>query len=491
MMNSSAALIPDFPQAMTPNPPPLRFARNGLGWIVAISLAIFPLHLRAATSAPDLDGDGIPNIVDPDIDGDGIPNALDDNVDGGIAKSGPYKGQYLGDHVNNDNPAESDIDSDSLADDSLGETDIDGDSKNDSDPLELDEDGDRRLDSSPAELDIDGDGRMDDANNEDDIDGDSLDDDDIVEADIDGDNSTDTVDSDIDGDSRSNNASNEDDIDGDGRLNDDDDDDDGDSLGNRNDDDDNNDGLKDEDDDDHDNEVDEEKLRDDLTLAPAALRNSEASVSIQRMATGTITLKIEAGDCNPVVYEIIIGGITRGTLVAEGKPGKASGDRKFRTGVSGEYLPINFDVIGQPILIRYNGVDYYTGVIPTPPDAPPGGDGEPPVTSSKTTKLVAAAGVSSEAEAEVTVDFGLAGVIELEIEAEEIPAGTYDISVDGTIRGTLVIELDGSDLKGSRHFEVIPDEADELLLDFPVTGKSIAITRNGTTWFRGTIPTAG
>ena len=38
--------------------------------------------------APDLDGDGIPNIVDPDIDGDGIPNALDKNVDGGIARSG-------------------------------------------------------------------------------------------------------------------------------------------------------------------------------------------------------------------------------------------------------------------------------------------------------------------------------------------------------------------------------------------------------------------
>ena len=483
--------MPDFPQAMTPNPHPLRCARNGLGWIVAISLAILPLQLRAATSAPDLDGDGIPNIVDPDVDGDGIPNALDDNVDGGIAKSGPYKGQYLGDHVNNDNPAENDIDSDNLADDSLGETDIDGDSKTDNDPLEMDEDGDRRLDSSPDELDIDGDGRMDDANNEDDIDGDSLDDDDIVEADIDGDNSTDTLDGDIDGDSRSNNAVDEEDVDGDGRLNGDDDDNDGDGYKNRDDDDDNNDGLKDEDDDDHDNEVDEERLRDDLTLTTAALSNSEASVSIQRMATGTITLKIEAGDCNPATYEIVIGGITRGTLVTAGKAGKASGERKFRTGGSGEYLPINFDVIGQPISIKYNGVDYYTGIIPTPPDAPPGGDGEPPTTSSKKIKLMTGSGVSSEAEAEVTVDFGLAGVIELEIEAEKIPAGTYDISIDGTLRGTLVIEVDGSDLKGSRHFEVIPDEPGELLLDFPVVGKSIAITQSGTTWFSGTIPTAG
>ena len=94
-------------------------------------LALATGAAQAANNAPDLDGDGIPNIVDPDVDGDGIPNGLDDNVDGGIAVSGPYAGQYVGDHLRNDNPAELDIDGDGLADDSLGETDIDGDSMQD------------------------------------------------------------------------------------------------------------------------------------------------------------------------------------------------------------------------------------------------------------------------------------------------------------------------------------------------------------------------
>lgn len=473
---------------MTLKSHPLLRAKAGLGWIVAISLALLPLHLRAATSAPDLDGDGIPNIVDPDIDADGMPNALDDNVDGGIAKTGPYAGRFIGDHVNNDNPAEKDIDSDNLSDDSLGETDIDGDSKTDNDALELDVDGDRRTDSSPEELDVDGDGRMDDANNEDDIDGDSLDDDDIVEADIDGDNSSDATDSDIDGDNRTNSAINENDVDGDGRLNADDDDSDGDGYGNRSDGDDDNDGLGDEDDDDHHEEIDEVEVHTDLALTAAALGNSKARATLQRLATGTIVLKVEADDCNPGTYEILIGGINRGTLITSGKAGKASGERKFKTGGSGDSLPLDFEVIAQPISIRYSGADHYIGTIPTPPDAPPtDDDGEPPVTSSKSVDLVLAAGISSDAEADVTVDFGLVGVIEIEIEAEDMPAGTYDITIDGVVRGTLVV---GLDLKGKRHFEVIPDEADELLLDFPVTGKSILISQGGTSWFTGTIPTA-
>jgi hypothetical protein len=127
---------------------------------------------------PDLDGDGVPNVVDPDIDNDGIPNALDRNIDGGIAKSGPHKGRFLGDHLDNDNPAEKDIDDDGLADDSLGEADIDGDGKPDDSVVVGDVDGDRRLDDASVETDMDGDSREDSAVAADDTDGDGFDDDD-------------------------------------------------------------------------------------------------------------------------------------------------------------------------------------------------------------------------------------------------------------------------------------------------------------------------
>lgn len=474
---------------------PLFRAKVGLRWIVALSLGLSPMHLRAAITAPDLDGDGVPNIVDPDVDNDGIPNALDDNIDGGIARSGPFSGQYIGDHINNDNPGEKDIDGDSQADDSLGETDIDGDGKTDNDALEMDIDGDRRADNAPGELDEDGDGRMDDAASEDDIDGDSLDDDDIVELDIDGDGSSDTVDSDIDGDDKSNTAANEDDIDGDGKLNADadEDDTDGDGMKNRDDGDDDNDGLDDEDDDDHHDEDDEVKVHANLIPTGAALNHSDARVTIQRMATGTVELKVDAGDFDPGTYNIIIGGTVRGTLILSGSNGNASGERKFKstsTTTTGEFLPLNFEAINQPISIELGGVIYYNGTIPSPPVAPPPGDGpvEPPVTTVLTQVLTPGSGVAAQASAKVVVDIGLVGVIEIEIEADNLAAGTYTITIGGVDRGTLVTSLNQGSLKGERHFEIIPDEPGELLLDFPAVGQSIVISQGGSTLFSGTIP---
>ena len=492
MILPSEATVPADPRAMTAKTHSLTRAATGLGWIAAISLALSPLPLHAATNAPDIDGDGVPNIVDPDIDADGIPNALDDNINGGIARTGPYVGRYIGLHLSNDNPSNKDIDADNLADDSLGETDIDGDGMTDNDALELDTDSDRRADTSPDELDIDGDGRMDNSNSEDDIDGDSLDDDDIVESDIDGDNSSDTMDSDIDGDSLSNSAVSEDDIDGDGRLNTDADenDADGDGYKNRDDGDDDNDGVNDEDDDDHHNEIDEDWVHNDLTPTAAALNHSDCRVEIRRMANGVTVLNVDAGDCNAGTYDIRVDGVIRATLVLYGSSGNASGERKFKTNGTGDYLPLNFDPAGKSISVELSGTPYFTGTIPVPPDAPPVDDNEPPTTSTASQDLTPASGVSPEASANVLVKFGLVGVIEIEIEVEEIPADTYDITIDGILRGTLVITQNGEELEGHRHFEVIPDEPDEFLLDFPVTGKSVVISKSGATWFSGTIPTA-
>jgi len=41
----------------------------------------------AMAKQPDLDGDGITNLLDPDVDGDGILNGADRNVDGGVCKN--------------------------------------------------------------------------------------------------------------------------------------------------------------------------------------------------------------------------------------------------------------------------------------------------------------------------------------------------------------------------------------------------------------------
>lgn len=140
----------------------------------------------------DLDDDGISNRLDRDVDGDGISNREDRNVDGGVCKSGPLKGQYVGDRLSNGSRREKDIDDDGLPDDSPREKDIDGDGIKDINDDDIDGDGRRNgLDDDcdgdgrgrGRDDDDDGDGRDDDSDDDDDNDG-FDDDDDTGEVEI-------------------------------------------------------------------------------------------------------------------------------------------------------------------------------------------------------------------------------------------------------------------------------------------------------------------
>ena len=415
------------------NPPSNMKHRLCLMAIAGIVLVLVPGSLRA--EAPDLDGDGVPNIVDPDVDGDGLPNAFDRNVDGGIALTGPYAGQYIGDHLDNDHPAEKDIDGDSLPDDSLGETDIDGDGFADTDPQEHDTDGDGRANGHPSERDMDGDGRRDDDDDEDDQDGDGEDD--------------------------------------------------------RNDDDDDNDGETDEDDLDHHPEDDELEVEADLTPGANAPAGSMSQVEVQRLATGKNVLKIEARDLSAGNYDILVGGVVRGTLLLIDDGEHTEGESKFETNPNkpGE-LPLDFDVFGESIALQQGAEVFFSGTIPTPPPAS-GGDGggeNPPVVDPVVASLVPAAGLPAGADALVEVNFGILGPVGIEVRVEDLPAGDYEVLINGMTRATLAVSLNNGDLRGQIAFSAESGGPGELPLDFMAAGQAVSIAQAGTEFFSGTIP---
>lgn len=470
------------------------FQTTGIRWIAAAGLAFGTLTAQVQ-AAPDLDGDGIPNIVDIDIDNDGIPNALDDNIDGGIATSGPFVRKYVGDDLSNNNPAEKDMDDDGQADDSLGETDIDGDSKSDDHPTEDDIDGDRRKDDEPDELDADGDGRDDNDASEDDIDGDSLDDDDLMEDDIDGDDRSDSTDDDIDGDSLGNSNSIDDDSDGDGRANIDDDDSDGDEIANRDDSDDDNDGHSDEDDLDHHGDDDELEVELHLTATEDAPSGSTVLTKVQRLATGKITLEFDARDLAVGTYDILVNDQIIGPIQMVVDNNRTEGEAWFETNPNqASELALPFDPIGLPVSIVKNGITYFTGIVPTPAEGGGGGGGgdgggdDNGTGSSIGVALIKAPGLSEEAEGNAEVQMGLAGVAGLEVQVEAIPAGNYDLFVGGTLRGSLTVSLVEDKTQGVLRFRVVPDGPGELLLDFAVASQPIILSQNGITFFTGTAP---
>ncbi len=273
--------------------------------------------------AADLDGDGIPNLIDPDVDNDGLPNAIDPNVDGGIAQTGPFAGQYIGDHLDNDTPAEYDIDGDEQADDALGELDIDGDSENDDSPYETDIDGDGRPDDSLTELDIDGDGRLNSADLDDDTDGDGLDNDDPNEHNTNGN-----------------------------------------LLNNSEDPDDDHDGVNDEDDNDHHPEDDEMEVEIPLDRAPVAPHDAEAKAEVYYLGTGKLKLEVELSNVARGNYAILIDGVNRGTVKVREHEGKIEFENTPDD--EGELL-LDFEFFGLEIQITKDEIVYFSGALPEEP----------------------------------------------------------------------------------------------------------------------------
>lgn len=370
--------------------------------LAACALACLSLPVHAAywnqnqnqtqSQNRDLDGDGVPNIVDPDIDGDGIPNIIDRNVDGGIALTGPYAGQYLGDHVDNDNPTEEDIDDDGLADNSLAEKDIDGDSKNDDDSTELDIDGDGRNNDNTADIDIDGDGiRNDDSA---------------------------------------------------------DDDDDGDDVSDFDDDDDNNDGVKDIDDDTHHFESEEGEVNVELNAEAAAPSGSSVDLTLQHYGNGDIKCVIDARDLDAGNYEVFIGGVSRAILTVSQESSHTRGILVFKsTGSSGSVL-LNFPIAEQSISIRQSGTDYFTGTTPILPGRGEGDDTfalfkSPSAPSESQAEVSMHFGASGPTTLEVQIEDAATGDYTLLI--GDAARGTIHVTgTPGDTEGHLHFEVGGS-----------------------------------------------
>lgn len=372
----------------------------------------------------DLDGDGVPNIVDPDIDNDGIPNIVDHNVDGGIALTGPLAGQYLGDHVDNDNPTEEDIDDDGLADHSLAEKDIDGDSKNDDDATELDIDGDGRNNSSSTDIDIDGDGIRNDESADDDDDGDDLDD--------------------------------------------------------FNDDDDNNDGVKDIDDDSHHLESEEGEVKIALNAEPSAPSGSSMDLTLQHYGSGDIKCVIDARDLAVGNYDVVIGGVSRGSLTVNQESSHTRGILVFKsTGSNGSIL-LDFPIAEQTVSVRQGATDFFTGNSPALPGP---GEGDDSIT------LFKGSAAPEPSQAEVSMHFGTSGPTTLEVQLDGVPTGDYTLLVGDAARGTIHVTGTPGNTEGQLHFE-IGGSGSTQPLDFPCAGQPIAITQGDTTFFFGQLPSA-
>jgi hypothetical protein len=173
---------------------------------------------------------------------------------------------------------------------------------------------------------------------------------------------------------------------------------------------------------------------------------------------------------------------------------RTEGEVEFETNANdADEIELPFDPIGLPIALVRGGVTYFSGIVPTPTDAPGAGEDDEDDDNGgngneSVTELTPATGLSPEANASIQLQIGLFGLTEVEVEVEDIPEGSYDFIVGGTPRGTLVVTLVSGETRGQLDYDIIPNDPGELLLDFPVAGESITISQAGTVFFSGTAP---
>ncbi len=193
--------------------------------------------------------------------------------------------------------------------------------------------------------------------------------------------------------------------------------------------------------------------------------------------------QVEIEDVAVGGYEVLVGGVVRGTLTVVDVAGETEGELEFDTDAdeAGE-LPLDFDPVGQLVEVRQGTTVYFSNVV-----GAPGGPGtcgeafdEPDLDN---------VGPDGDADGKARFRQELDCDRDFRVEAEDLPVGAYEVVVGGIVRGTLtVVDLGGGVIEGDLEFDNEPDQPGELLLDFDPRGLVVEVRQGATVFLSVTMP---
>ena len=192
---------------------------------------------------------------------------------------------------------------------------------------------------------------------------------------------------------------------------------------------------------------------------------------------GRTEFSAEAEDLPSGAYALFVDGIQRGTIAVATVAGGTNGELEFRSPVEPGKVLLDFDPRGKVVQIRQGASVFLSATLGTAAAPPPpptgGGSGSPPFGDAVYHLSVEPSGndgpeLKARLEQRVNrVDFN--------VELEDVPAGTYGLSVGGIDHGNIVVRAVPGGTEGEREFRN-PSEPGHDLLDFDPRGLSIDIT---------------
>lgn len=180
--------------------------------------------------------------------------------------------------------------------------------------------------------------------------------------------------------------------------------------------------------------------------------DGQAEAKLRTNADASKDFSVELENVPEGSYDLLVNDVVRGTIVVTAIPeGGTKGEIEFTspTDDNGE-LPLTFDPVGTTLTIRQDTTVFFTGTFQ--PDSNPGvpASGEVALISER----LASTGLDADASGEAEFSSSTNGETEFEVEIESVNAGSYQLFVDGTLRGTIeaVAATDGR-VKGKIKFE--------------------------------------
>ena len=201
---------------------------------------------------------------------------------------------------------------------------------------------------------------------------------------------------------------------------------------------------------------------------------------------GRHKFSVEVEDVDVGTYGVRVGGVQRASLRAVATAGGVEGEVEFRSVVERGKILLNFDPRGQLIeIVNAAGEVLFSHTFGSGSSA--GGSGGSAVTPLQfTVGVIAAPGAAGSVTARYERKTN--GEEKLKIAARNLPVGTYDVSIGGSIRGVLNVVVSGGETEGELEFETDPDDSTEVLMNFPVLGQEVSISQGGNVLFSRVMP---
>jgi hypothetical protein len=196
-------------------------------------------------------------------------------------------------------------------------------------------------------------------------------------------------------------------------------------------------------------------------------------------------------------YTLRVDGVERGTVQVAAVPGGTSGELEFRNPAEAGKLPLGFDPRGRSIDVSRGGQSVLAGLFPAQPTGPVddsgggggddgpgdnGGGGSGGGTTGIWTAPLDNVGPDADANGSLTFE-ATANEREFEVEAEDLPDGSYTVRVAGTSRATMAVSRGRGEVKFND-----PPRAGRQTLDFNPRGATTEIVQGSTVYLRGRLP---